>query len=154
VKGNRASLINLPKFRAHVDRGERSGLGRKLIVKLHSAHDPATRSIDERQISIMIFSKGIFRALTAHQKTIGTKGNKEWAPQYADEPMKMSANEEENIKKVLDELGSSIYEGFDREDSEFIQKMLEQHLQVHIVFPEHEPVPFDVFSPFSVHVSH
>ena len=59
VKGNRASLINLPKFRAHVDRGERSGLGRKLIVKLHSAHDPATRSIDERQISIMIFSKGI-----------------------------------------------------------------------------------------------
>lgn len=65
----------------------------------------------------------------------------------------MSSNEEANIRKVLDELGSAIYEGFDREDREFIQKMLEHHLQIHIVFPESEPLPFDVFSPFSVHAS-
>lgn len=150
VKGNFASLINLPRFRAHVDKGERLGVGRKLVVKLHTAHNPETRQIDERRIDIMIFSKGIFRSLTAHQKTAGAKGNKSWTPDYTDDPTKMSSREEANIKNALENLGSAIYEGFSREDQEFIQKMIEQYLEIHIEMPAVEVAPFDVFSNNSV----
>ena len=161
VKGKRGSVIRLPKFFDPKSRsgqtmpfdryGNRFDVGKKLVIKLHSAHDPKGHGVDQRLIAIMIFSNLIDRRLDAFQKSSRTKAGVTWIPQYTNHPVEMSFHERDNIVDLLKEIGPAIYEGFSDADQKFIQSMLKKHLGLQIAMPDAEIQPFDVFSPFNLH---